>query len=201
MRACQLGRLNGCSEGIFDDNLVRLRDGVTPYRTYTCLAACGDPNFPIQVDNAGAGSFLLKADTPTHLINRSGDFADKQDPYTSVEFRNLTQFGLQGDEDSFGCVADQFTCRRGYVGMDTGGQPISGGIEQKGEDSLVRLVFPEGFLADRLVWAFNQTSPASGEVATIGTLNCPDGTQVELGGQVINERFCNGDLVEGWGGL
>lgn len=194
---CKIARLNTCSEGRFDEHLTRLRDGITPYRTYTCLAACGDPNFPIEVDHAGAGSFLIKAATPTHLIHRSGDFTAKNGPYTTVDLQNLTVFGLQGDKEVVDCVADQFKCKRGNVGMDTGGQEITGGIEQKGEDSFTRLGFPEGFHADRLVWAFNQTSPASGELATIGTLHCPPGTEVQLGGETINERFCDGDLLEG----
>lgn len=198
--ACQIARLNTCSEGRFDRNLVRLRDGVTPYRTYACAGGgCGSPNISIAPDHAGAGSFLLKASTPTHLVHRTGDFVNKHNPYTTVEFLNLTRYGLQADKDVYLCDFGSLTqdCKKGYVAMDTGGQALTGGIEVKGDGSFTRLAFPEGFLADRLVWAFDKVGAVSGELATIGTLHCPDGTEVQLGGETVNERFCNGDLLEG----
>ncbi|MEX2194219.1 MAG: hypothetical protein WD844_02960 [Thermoleophilaceae bacterium] len=199
--ACQVARLNTCSEGHFDENLARLRDGDGPYRTRGCAPTpcTSDPSFPIEVDHAGGGSFLLKADTPTHLVHRTGDWFDRSDPYTIVEFRNLTRYGLQGNTENYPCSFGSLTqdCKQGYVAMDTGGQPITGRLEQKGESSFTRLLLPEGFLADRLVWAFNKTGAVSGQLATIGTLNCPPGTEVQLGGETLNERFCDGDVLEG----
>lgn len=197
---CQIARLNTCSEGHFDENLVRLRDGVTPYRSYACAAGgCGSPNIPIEPDHAGKGSFLIKASTPTDFTYRKGDFVDKQGDYVELDFQNLTRYGLQADKDAylcdFGSLAED--CLKGYVAMDTGGQELTGGIEQRSDDAFTRLVFPPGFLADRLVWAFDKSGAVSGELATIGTLNCPSGTEIQLGGETLNERFCNGDLLEG----
>lgn len=198
--SCQLARLNNCSEGRFDDNLVRLRDGVTPYRSYACAVdGCDDPNIAITPANAGEGSFLLKASTPTHLVYRTGDFVAKQNPYTTLEFLNLTRYGLQADQTGYLCDFGSLAqdCKKGYVAMDTGGQALTGEIAVQGDGSFTRLKFPEGFLADRLVWAFDKQGAVSGELATIGTLECPDGTEVQLGGETVNERFCNGDLLEG----
>ena len=198
--ACQIARLDTCSEGRFVPNLIRLRDGDTPYRSYACAAGgCNGPEFSFEPDHAGNGSFQLEASQPTHFLYRDGDWFDKHDPYTTVEFRNLVRFGLQGNKETYLCDFGSLTqdCKKGHVAMDTGGVPITGGIEQKGEDSFTRLKFPEGFFADRLVWGFDQSGAVSGELATIGRLNCPDGTEVQLGGQTINERFCNGDLLEG----
>jgi hypothetical protein len=198
--ACQ-HNLEACSEDRFAENVGRLRNGDAPYRTFACLAAgCGGSDFPFPGfpnDDARNGSFLLKSDVPTNLIFQDGDFFNRNGPYTEVSFRGLRRYGLQGHKRQFSCVFDQVTCKVGYVAMDTAGHPLEGSIRQQKEDSFTFLNFPAGFTADRLVWGFYKNNVLSGRVATVGALNCPDGTEVQVGGETLNERFCDGDLLEG----
>jgi hypothetical protein len=195
--ACQQS-LDGCSEGRFDGRLTQLHDGNGPFRTYACIVTgCGGTDFPFSPGDAFNGSFQLKADTPTSLSYVDGDWQGRHDPFVDVAFTNLTRYALQGHKRSFGCDFDQVECKVGYVAMDTDGHAIGGHIIQQGKDSYTRLEFPDGFTADRLVWGFYKNGAVSGRLATVGGLHCPDGTQVQVGGETLNERFCNGDLFEG----
>jgi hypothetical protein len=189
-----------CSEKRFDQNIRHLGNGDDgEYRTFACLlAGCIFDDFPISPTDANRGSFSLHAGTPTHLKFEDGDVGHRRRPFIDVDLPVLKDLEIQGHKETVDCVADQTECEQGYVALSTRGEPLEGFIHKGGGDgSRVLLDFPKGFSADNLVWAFKETGPLSGRLATIGRLICPDRTRVMFGDEAIDERFCSGDLLEG----
>jgi hypothetical protein len=139
---------------------------------------------------------LIASSTPFDFDYEDGNSSGQIGPFTRLIFKDLTRFALEAHKESFKCGPDgAFTCVTGYVGMDS--DFTTGYLHELGASSATFLNLPAGWNADELVWAFKTTSPTTGAVATIGGLTCPPQTQIWLGGEVLNERFCNGDLLDG----
>jgi hypothetical protein len=216
--ACQARADDSCADGVFDANLAKGHVGPTDaeiqaacdtygvfvctspggwfYRTWACLGSetCGQWKFPSQPGDANQGTVRLQADSPVSLFYGTNDYLHLNAPFTTLSFQDLTRFVLQGHHvTEVGGSCDG--CEYGEVALDTGGHPITGQIEQAEGSTGAFLNFPAGFSASHLVWDFKKTGSVSGRLATLGSLTCPSGTKIEVGGDDHTGQICNGDLT------
>jgi hypothetical protein len=192
LRACQLDFGVACADHTFDENITKLRTGDyepsvnPPPPTYRCFGngCAGGKEIPIPHDVAYKGSVLLEAIPPATMSYLA--------PGTTVNFGILSRFVLQAHQDSEGCLADTWTCKMGYIAIDSGGQELVGSVQTDTAD----FHFPPAFSATQHVWGFHETGPKQGEVATIGPRNCPEGTKISAGGDEHTTKWCDGHLTE-----
>lgn len=187
LRICQAESGPSCSEGIFDTNIRRLAIGGLS-DTHDCFPAdCDDDPMDISPSEANAGSVMLRGSAPMRFTYET----DK----ATINLHDMQRFALQGNVHTYGCY-EFFDCKIVYVGMDSFGQDIHGEIVSGG----AHFRFPRGWHADRHVWSAWKTGPASGQVASVGRIECPmgstllDKTLIDAGPQDITEQFCFGDV-------
>jgi hypothetical protein len=198
--ACQT--FNTCSYGVFDESLDKLHNGVGPWRWIKCFPGCPSDfliPFPSSKTDFTQTSVRLNASVPVNMSYFSGNSVAGQvsGKYTSVNVQGLRQFVLQGDQVKYGCDLDLVECKYGYLGIDTGGESFSGRIVSQADSGYTEFNFPAGFQAKGLVFAFHKTGYVSGYIGEAGELTCPSGTGVIVKGETLDDRFCNGNILEG----
>jgi hypothetical protein len=199
LTVCKTDLGNSCTKPIFDHNLERLASGDNDRSDCgiedNCLTG---HNVPMDIDPqlANKGSLLLTADPKTHFLFQDG-------PDTLVDFHDLAHFALQAHKITPSCGTFNVDCPRGYVAMDTGGNTLKGVLKQGTGDEQTRFDFPpidgngeSRFNSNQYVWSFMKTGALQGYVAGAGSIDCPDGTSIRAGGEIITERFCYGDLLD-----
>jgi hypothetical protein len=193
LEICKVGNGPECAQHRFDDHLQRVHDNPGPI---------GGIN--VSPDEANQGSVRLIAEPST-------DFHYDADP----NFRNPNDFGvvdltvnhfwLQAQQHEWDCDFGAVTCKRGYLGIDTGWDGTSSppnGVDPgvirlvEGPEAINEFHFPDTWASEAHVFAFEKTGAVSGKVIGVGRVNCPSGTYLHAGSDEITDRFCKSHLTE-----